>query len=90
MFENNLNMIWIMYEFNRNKNKMGWAEPHLGFPLSLGWAWQWAPAPSDLSQAHGQLDTRMNNTSFFQVIQYQYSTRAPVLQYNTNVIPIQY
>ena len=33
---------------------------------------------------------RMNNTSFFQAIQYQYNTRAPVLQYNTNIIPMQY
>jgi hypothetical protein len=32
----------------------------------------------------------MNNTSFFQAIQYQYNTRAPVLQYNTNSIPMQY
>ena len=33
---------------------------------------------------------RMNNTSFFQAIQYQYNTRAPVSQYNTNVIPMKY
>ena len=28
----------------------------------------------------------MNNTSLFQAMQYQYNNRAPVLQYNTNVI----
>ena len=36
------------------------------------------------------LMARMNNTSCFQAIQYQYNTRAPVLQYNTNIIPMQY
>jgi hypothetical protein len=29
---------------------------------------------------------RINNTSFFQAIKYQYNTRAPVWQYNTNAI----
>ena len=33
-----------------------------------------------------QYEARINNTGFFQAIQYQYNTRAPVLQYNT--IPI--
>ena len=34
----------------------------------------------------------MNNTSFFQAIQYQYNTRTPVLQYNTEtpVLVLQY
>ena len=34
--------------------------------------------------------SRMNNTSFFKAIQYQYNTRARVLQYNNNIIPMQY
>ena len=38
----------------------------------------WTPPPS------------MNNASFFRVIQYQYNTRAPLLQYNTIPIPMQY
>jgi hypothetical protein len=38
----------------------------------------------------GVCGARVNNTSFFQAIQYQYNTRTPVLQYNTNLIPMQY
>ena len=37
-----------------------------------------------------RMTARMNNTIYFQAIQYQYNTRVSILQYNTIPIPMQY